>query len=318
MRRYESPAENWPRAFRIVQTYSSEYYFLFKYIRIPIFQIKLKILSLSPLIKDQRSSQQFVSYWRNFHSNLNERLILLNYTACWNIEKRKKERKKVIPKHFSKCSLLSPFPSLVDDVFGQPRVIFARRDGCSNRAHRSRQILSRSLREERRQFDGHASPRIPGRQKFISFPRSHWTASHPATGRGEDRVPAIMGSARSVLDFQEIPKWYYAIPYGTRTPSKRAILVHLAETARLLLSNEFLDLCFSVLAIYRARVWCSLTGGSRPLERRSVRFGKRGMGRRWSGERRDVSTRNILSTFHLWSTNREYTCVYIGCWNVGR
>lgn len=110
MRRYESPAENWPRAFRIVQTCSSEYYFLFKYIRIPIFQIKLKILSLSPLIKDQRSSQQFVSYWRNFHSNLNERLILSNYTACWNIEKRKKERKKVIPKHFSKCSLLPLSP----------------------------------------------------------------------------------------------------------------------------------------------------------------------------------------------------------------
>lgn len=139
MRRYESPAENWPRAFRIVQTCSSEYYFLFKYIRIPIFQIKLKILSLSLLwSKINDRSQQFVSYWRNFHSNLNERLILLNYTACWNIEKRKKERKKVIPKHFSKCSLLSPFPSLVDDVFGQPRVIFARRDGCSNRAHRSR------------------------------------------------------------------------------------------------------------------------------------------------------------------------------------
>lgn len=55
MRRYESPAENWPRAFRIVQTYSSEYYFLFKYIRIPIFQIKLKILSLS-LSFDQRST----------------------------------------------------------------------------------------------------------------------------------------------------------------------------------------------------------------------------------------------------------------------
>lgn len=90
MRRYESPAENWPRAFRIVQTCSSEYYFLFKYIRIPIFQIKLKILSLSLLwSKINDRSQQFVSYWRNFHSNLNERLILSNYTACWNIEERK-------------------------------------------------------------------------------------------------------------------------------------------------------------------------------------------------------------------------------------
>lgn len=207
-----------------------------------------------------------------------------------------------------------PFPSLVDDVFGQPRVIFARRDGCSNRAHRSRQILSRSLREERRQFDGHASPRIPGRQKFISFPRSHWTASHPATGRGEDRVPAIMGSARSVLDFQEIPKWYYAIPYGTRTPSKRAILVHLAETARLLLSNEFLDLCFSVLAIYRARVWCSLTGGSRPLERRGCTIWKRG--KKGNGEKMKWRTTRRLDAKYpfyvpfMIHEQRIYLCIY--------
>lgn len=232
-------------------------------------------------------------------------------------KERKKERKSFQSIFLN--ALSSPFPLPGRRRFRPATGYFCQAGRLfESRAPFSTRILSRSLREERRQFDGHASPRIPGRQKFISFPRSHWTASHPATGRGEDRVPAIMGSARSVLDFQEIPKWYYAIPYGTRTPSKRAILVHLAETARLLLSNEFLDLCFSVLAIYRARVWCSLTGGSRPLERRSVRFGKRGMGRRWSGERRDVSTRNILSTFHLWSTNREYTCVYIGCWNVGR
>lgn len=183
-----------------------------------------------------------------------------------------------------------------------------------SRAPLSTRILSRSLREERRQFDGHASPRIPGRQKFISFPRSHWTASHPATGRGEDRVPAIMGSARSVLDFQEIPKWYYAIPYGTRTPSKRAILVHLAETARLLLSNEFLDLCFSVLAIYRARVWCSLTGGSRPLERRGCTIWKRG--KKGNGEKMKWRTTRRLDAKYpfyvpfMIHEQRIYLCIY--------
>lgn len=133
MRRYESPAENWPRAFRIVQTYSSEYYFLFKYIRIPIFQIKLKILSLSPLIKDQRSFSTICIVLKEFSFKLEREtnsFKLYSVLEYW--------RKKVIPKHFSKCSLLPPFPSLVDDVFGQPRVIFARRDGCSNRAHRSR------------------------------------------------------------------------------------------------------------------------------------------------------------------------------------
>lgn len=125
-----------------------------------------------------------------------------------------------------------PFPSLVDDVFGQPRVIFARRDGCSNRAHRSRHESSpvhygrsggNSTGMRHREYPA-------ARNLFHSRARIGRPRIPPRDG---ERIPAIMGSARSVLDFQEIPKWYYAIPYGTRTPSKRAILVHLAETARL-------------------------------------------------------------------------------------
>lgn len=138
-------------------------------------------------------------------------------------------------------------------------------------------------------------------------------ASRHGTGRGSR--PGNNGEREKRSGFSGNPEMILRNPLRhAYIPSKRAILVHLAETARLLLSNEFLDLCFSVLAIYRARVWCSLTGGSRPLERRGCTIWKRG--KKGNGEKMKWRTTRRLDAKYpfyvpfMIHEQRIYLCIY--------
>lgn len=182
---------------------------------------------------------------------MNERLILSNYTACWNIEKRK----KVIPKHFSKCSLL-PLSPPWSTTFSASHGLFLPGGTV--------------VRIARTALDTNPLPFITGGAAairracvtentrppeiyFIPALALDGLASRHGTGRGSR--PGNNGEREKRSGFSGNPEMILRNPLRhAYIPSKRAILVHLAETARLLLSNEFLDLCFSVLAIYRARV----------------------------------------------------------------
>lgn len=326
MRRYESPAENWPRAFWIAQTYSRLFSLLFKYINaikefeniqrkkytysLPVFSNKIvrkysRLISL--FFPSWLTIAKIVSYRRRF---IFERWtdflkITINWKNSAHIEKKKRRRRKLaIPKHFSKCSpsrrrRFRPATSYFCQA-GRVRIARTALDksspvhyggsGGNSTSMRHREYpAARNLFHSRARI-GRPSIRARGGEERISWSRGFQESRLPP----DDITQVLRHALRSLLDRSS--SWN-----GPAITFQRAL-------------SRSLSLAFS--QIYRARAYRrSLT---RALETKTTIWKIKKKEKVEDGEKMKKRTtrrlsRREISSFHVpfMITSARYTWVYI-------